>query len=402
LKRLLLLLIPVAILLVWLFTRRQAPPEVGFTKVTRETIESNLKTNGKVEPIEWAAVRAERAGTVLKIDTERGRPVTKGQLLVELDSADARIELSSAQARVSEAKAEIQGLAGGGRPVDLSEIESGINKARADLAVAQREYASLQRLIAKNAATTQELNTARENVDRINMQLQALESRRSSLVSKVDRSAAEARLHEAESTASAAAHRIELGQIRSPMTGIVYQFDLKSGAYLNPGDLVASVGRLNQVRVLVYVDEPELGRVEKGMPVTITWDAMPDRQWAGRVDKVPTQVMPLGTRQVGEVACTIENPDLTLIPGTNVNAEIHSKIVKSALTIPKEALRREGAQTGVLKLNGDRVEWRKVKLGASSITRAQVLEGLSEGDLIALPVDRPLKSGDRVQPVFAQ
>ena len=58
--------------------------------------------------------------------------------------------------------------------------------------------------------------------------------------------------------------------------------------------------------------------------------------------------------------CTIENPDLSLIPGTNINAEIRSRVVQKALTVPKEALRREGNDTGVLKLEGDKVVWRKV------------------------------------------
>ena len=89
--------------------------------------------------------------------------------------------------------------------------------------------------------------------------------------------------------------------VRAPIAGTVYQFDLKPGAYLNAGDLVASIGQLDRVRVKVFVDEPDLGRVKRGMPVGITWDAMPGRQWKGVVDKTPTQIVALGTRQVGEV-----------------------------------------------------------------------------------------------------
>ena len=117
------------------------------------------------------------------------------------------------------------------------------------------------------------------------------------------------------------------------------------------------------------------------------------------MEKVPLQVVALGTRQIGEVLCTIDNPDISLIPGTNINAEIRSSVVSNALTLPKEALRREANDTGVLKLEGNQVIWRKVKLGVSSVTRVQILEGLSEGDAVALPVDRQLKSGDEVVPI---
>lgn len=399
-KRLLILLIPVAALFIWLATRRAAPPEVPFTRVVREKIESTLNTNGKVEPIEWSAIRAVSDGTVEKVHVERGQSVVQGQLLVELDSADARTQLGGAQARISAARGELEVLSGGGRASDRAEIESGLNTARAELATAQREYESLQRLADKKAATATDVATARDAVQRAQLRIQSLERRRESLVSQPDRTIAEARIREAQSGAAEAARRIQLGQIRSPMNGILYQFEIKRGAYLNTGDLVASVGRLNQLRVIVYVDEPELGRVEKGMPVSITWDALPGRQWRGVVEKVPTQIVPLGTRQVGEVSCVIENPDLTLLPGTNVNAEIQSRVVKDALTIPKEALRREGNDSGVLKLQGEKVVFQRVKLGSASVTRTQILEGLAEGDAVALPVERPLKPGDTVAPVF--
>jgi HlyD family secretion protein len=136
------------------------------------------------------------------------------------------------------------------------------------------------------------------------------------------------------------------------------------------------------------------------MPVTIRWDAMPERRWEGTVDRVPTEIVTLGTRHVGEVGVVIDNPDNTLLPGTNVDAEIHSSVVQNALSIPKETIRREGAQTGVLKLNGDSVAWQPVKTGVASITRLQVLSGLNEGDAVALPTDKPIKAGDDVKPVF--
>ena len=58
--------------------------------------------------------------------------------------------------------------------------------------------------------------------------------------------------------------------------------------------------------------------------MTITWDALPGHQWKGEVDKLPTQIVPLGTRQVGEVGCVIENPDRDLLPNANINADIQA------------------------------------------------------------------------------
>ncbi len=400
LKRLLLIIVPIAILAGWYISRKSAPPQVAFARVSRETLISTLNTNGKVEPIEWSAIRAETAGAVEKVNVQKGQSVVKGQLLVELESGQARGELASAQAKIAEANAERQVLSTGGRSTELAEIESGLAAARASLVTARREFEATERLVAKQAATASDLNTTREAVQKLELQIQSYERRRTALVAPTDRAIADARVKDAESQANSASHRIELSQIRSPLSGTLYQFDIRQGSYLNPGDLVGSVGRLDKLRVIVYVDEPDLGRVAKGMAVTITWDALPGRRWKGVVEKTPTQVVPLGTRQVGEVNCIIDNPEGTLIPGTNINAEIVSQVVENALTIPKEAMRREGPVTGVLKLQGDRTVWQPIKTGATSVNRIQVLEGLTDSDAVALPVDRPLKSNEQVKPIF--
>jgi HlyD family secretion protein len=134
--------------------------------------------------------------------------------------------------------------------------------------------------------------------------------------------------------------------------------------------------------------------------VTITWDGMPGHQWKGTVDRLPTQIVPLGTRQVGEVGCVIENPDHDLLPNANITAEIKAEEIPGTLAIPKEVVRRQGPDIGVFLLQGDHVEWRKVSLGLSSYTRTQVLSGLNEGDAIALPTEKPLRNGERVDPAF--
>ena len=399
-KRLLWLAIPVLLLIVWLYARGPAPAEVPFAKATQETIVSTLNTNGKVEPIEWTAVHAPVGGPVQQVHVERGQAVRQGQLLVTIGVPDAQAEISSAQARINAAQAEIERMNQGGSAPEQAEIQSGLLRARSELAAAQREYETVQRLTAKNAATKAEVEAARQAVERAELQIQTLERRRGALVTPPDRSAAQARLQEAQSGANAASQRLAMGRVQSPTSGILYRLEVRPAGFVNPGDLIAEVGRLNQLRVRVYVDEPELGRVQKGMPVRITWDALPGREWKGFVESVPLQVVPLGTRQVGEVLCTIDNPDLTLIPGTNINAEILSSTVENAVTVPKEALRRQGSDTGVFVLaEGNRLAWRAVKTGVSSVTRVQIVSGLKPGELVALPVERPIKAGDEVRPI---
>lgn len=397
LKKLLVVLAPLVLIAGWFALRGKQPPEVPFAAVARGTLVSTLTTNGRIEPLEWVVVRSQGSGPVGQIHVRRGRTVQQGQILVTLDAGDLPAQLAAAQSRIAQAKAELETLSRGGRASELAEIESGLVRARAELATAQREFEIARRLSEKHAIPLAEVTSARDAVQKAELQIQSLERRRASLVTPPDKAAARARLEEAEKAAATATARLAATQVRSPLAGVLYSFDLKQGSFLNPGDEVGRVGKLAELRVVLYVDEPELGRVQKGMPVTITWDALPGRQWTGTVESVPLQVVALGTRQVGEVPCTIANPDLSLIPGTNINAEIRSRVVDNALTIPKEALRREGTQSGVLKLDGDRVVWQQVKLGAASLTHVQVLEGLAEGDRVALPTDTPLRPGSAVR-----
>lgn len=397
---LLLVLGGAAILVVWIFSKKATPPEIEFTKVTRETIASMLSTNGKVEPIEWMPARAGRAGVITRVLVSRGQRVKKDQPLVELDTRVADAELSKAEAAIQQARTEAQVLDQGGRVAERQQVDADLARARLDLEAAQKQYQGLERLVAKEAATRVELDSARQLVDQLQLRIKALEAHKTALVTGADKEIAQAKVQEAQSAAQIARTNLALSVVHAPMDGTVYDFDLKQGGFVNPGDLIARVGRLDRVRVTVYVDEPDLGKVRKGELALITWDAMPGHQWKGAVDKLPTQVAPLGTRQVGEVGCIIENPDRDLLPNANITAEIESTEVPNAFALPKEAIRRQGSETGVFLLEGDRVVWRKVSLGVSSYTKSQVLSGLNEGDAVALPTEKPLKNGSRVEPAF--
>lgn len=395
----LLTLVVVGILFWSLIKWRRQPPEIPFTKVARETIVSSVSTNGKVEPIDWATARAERSGPVVAILIDRGKRVEQGATLVEIDASDAKADLTSAHARIEQTKADLAMFDRGGRATDLADISSGIDKAKLDLAAAQKDFDVNTRLQAKGAATSMEVAAAKQRVESAQLQIRSLDQKRQSLVAGPDRAAALARLHDAESAAKLAEEHIRQSVVRAPISGVVYQFDLKKGAYLTTGDVVAYIGKLDRVHVNVYVDEPDLGRVKRGLPVSITWDALPGRTWKGTVDKTPTQVEALGSRQVGQVICIIENPDRDLLPGTNVTAEILAESVQNALTVPREAIRRELGQAGVFMLAGDRVVWKKITMGIGNTTRAQV-EGVNEGDSIALPTEKPLKEGMIVKPEY--
>ncbi len=385
---------------IWLAVRwKNAPPEVRYTVVRTGTLVDTLVTNGKVEPVSFAEVRAARGGSLLRLPVAKGAAVRAGAVVAELENAEFAAAVEAAQARVGQMENELQSMQGGGRAAELADIDGQLARLQLEQRQMEAEAAALRRLAARQAATRQEVTAVEDRLASIAAQRQALSARRSVLFPAADRAALESRLREARAAVEAARARAAQAILRTPVGGVVYDMELRPGAYLNSGDLVARVGNTAELLVRVYVDDPELGRVSPGLPAVITWDAMPERRWEGKVEKMPSQIVALGTRQVGEVLLRIDNKDLQLPPGANINAAIRSREAAGALIVPKEALRREGGVAGVFALEGGRVAWRPVRTGVSNITDAQILEGLTAGDRVLLPADAVIRPGMAVTPV---
>ena len=383
----------------WAIRRHSSPPQVVFAKVTRGSISSVISTNGKVEPIDYVEVRADSAGLIRRMLVQNGEAVTKDQVLAELSTPGLQDEIDAATAREAQARADLSTLQAGGSSAQIAELDGNLSRLRADRDAAQKNLDSLDRLVQKQAATPYEATQARQALQSLDVQIQALEARRKALVGKGDLAAAEAHLHEAEANLALAKSHVTRAQIRTPIAGTVYDLPARLGTYLNPGDLIARIGKLDPVRVRVYVDEPELGRVEMGQKVRITWDGLPGREWSGVVASLPSEIVALGSRQVGEVLCTIENPKHELVPGTNINAFILTEVVENALTVPKTAV-RESNGTGVFLLEPDNtVKWQPVTTGISDALRVEIKAGLKEGDAVQ-STDQPVKDGTPVTPVY--
>jgi HlyD family secretion protein len=398
------LILPLLLLVWWGLDRRDATVTIHFSSVRQAVIESTVSTNGKIEPQEWAAARAETSGVVRSVSVERGQQVKAGQTLVTLDTSAAESAVAAALAAREQAQAESAAFAAGGKASALADLNNSIASAQSAIRIAQRDYESMQRLGAKQAATKLQVQSAKDELEKARRHLVSLEDQKKTLVTASDRTVAEAKLRDATAALALARHQLALSTVLAPIAGTLYQFDLKIGAYLQPGMVVGLVGNLDRVKVTVYVDEPDLGRVAKDLPVDITWDAQPAKHWWGHVTRLPTEVIALGTRTVGEVSTVVDNPNHDLLPGVSVNVRIVSKVVKDAVSIPKAALRTIRGVNGVYRLSGDMLSWKPVTTGVSDVNNVQVVSGLSNGDKVADrvidPSDAEIHDGLRVKPVF--
>ena len=356
---------------------RGGPTVVPFAKVSRGRLVSTLGTNARIEPLEWAVVRAPAAGKLATLTIALGDTVRAGQAVGAMDAEAARAAVVQAEAALEQARAALAAAERGPARQLVAEVDGELATARVEADQARRRVKNLEALAAAQAATRLELEQAKDRAAVAEARVEALAKRRSTL--ETDRAAvdsARARVKEAGSVLAVARAALAKTAVVSPMAGTVYSLEVKPGAVLENGAAIAEVGKLEELRAVVAVDEPEMGRVGVGMPVEFTWDAQPGRKWAGRV----------------------ENADRTLPAGANVNATILSKTVEGALIAPKEALRRENGETVAYVAEGGRVRRRVLQTGVSSITHVEVLGGLKEGDLVALPTEQPLTDGLAVTP----
>ena len=106
-----------------------------------------------------------------------------------------------------------------------------------------------------------------------------------------------------------------------------------------------------------YFDEPEIGKLAKGQPVRIVWEAKPGKQWHGHILRVPTTIMSYqGTRNVGECISSVDDNDGDMIPNTNVTVTVTEAQRSNVLTIPREALHSEGGRDFVYRIVGGAAE----------------------------------------------
>ena len=129
----------------WMRLRNTVVP-VRTEQVTRQNIASVISTNGKVEPVKNFAAYAPAPAVVKRILVREGDHVKQGQLLLELDDADARAQAAKALAQLRAAEADLQAAQTGGTHEQVLTTQSDLEKAQAEHSDAQRNFDAVQRL----------------------------------------------------------------------------------------------------------------------------------------------------------------------------------------------------------------------------------------------------------------
>ncbi len=366
----------------------------------RGPIRSVVSTNGKIEPVLNFEAHAPIATTVKRLLVKEGDHVRKGELLLELDDADIRTQAARAQAQIKAAQAEQSALKTGGTQEEVLTLNSQLSKARSARDLAQRNLDAFRRLQQQGAASPGEVRQAEDNLQREQADVNLLEQKQKDRYSSPEIAKVQAQASEAQASYDAAEDAVSKSMVRAPFDGLVYALPVKQGAFVQAGDLLLQEADLAHVLVRAFVDEPDVGRLQSGQRVEVTWDALPGRTWTGTVSTVPSTVKLRGSRNVGEATCVVDNKDLRLLPNVNVGVTIVAAEHSNVLTLQRDALRIDESKPYVYRIVDNHLKRQTIEFSLQNLTRVEITSGLSEGDRVALPAeDKPLSDGATVKVV---
>jgi HlyD family secretion protein len=375
--------------------------QVRAVEASRQSLESTISTNGRVEPEMNYQKFSPLSTTVKAVYVQTGDHVEAGKLLLTLDDLQARVRLAAAQSGVKTAQAALDAITHNGTLAERQASAADVTHAQIERDQAQRDLDALTKLQATGAASSSEVAAARQRVQSATAALEASQTSAKSHYSPSDMARAQAALDEAEASLAAARDVESNTQVRAPAAGTIYTLNVRRTDFVEEGKLLLQLADLKQERVRAYFDEPEIGSLSVGQPAVIKWDAKPGKLWHGHIERVPVTVTQYNTRSVGEVLIQIEGGDDDLLPDTNVTVTVTTSSQANALTIPREALHVENGRPFVFRLIGNELKRTPVTYGTMNLNQVAIVSGLNPGDWVATGSisGQPLQEGVPIRPV---
>lgn len=331
-----------------------APSPVTLADVMRESLQEQAVLTGTAEPLREAELSTRIDGLVTRLLVDEGDTVEAGQPILELDARLAELEVEAARARVEEAR------------------------ARHDDAIRRRD--ELLELKKGRHASETDIQSAIANVD---MTAAALSAERAAL--------------------SRAEELRDRHRLSAPFAGIIAAKHVETGEWVQRDEAAVELVSLDTLRIRATLPQRDYVRVGAGADVTLRFDALPDRDFPGRVltrvasGNVNTRSFP--------VLIDIPNPDGLLAPGMSARVRVDlAGNTAQTLTVPRDAV--------VAKSDGTREVWRvrvddgdakafpiNVETGRARGERIEILRGeIAAGDQVVLLGNERLRPGQSVAP----
>jgi HlyD family secretion protein len=377
-------------------------PQISTATVSQTTLGVTVSASGNVSAGRRVDIYPPLAGTLAKVYVKNGQAVKAGQKLAVMDKAPLELAVSQAKAALKQAKS---GLA---TVKDAVPTCLDLQAARASVCAAEESYdaAKAELQAAKNpkppaTATKASVESAEAAVKSARASVLGAKAN----VAKLERaqnvgpaqSAAEAAIESAQAAYDVAVANLEAATITSPLVGTVFLnptglagADLElplptAGSGVAPAAAPFSVAALNATVFTAQVDEADVDRVRVGMNADVTLDAFPGHTFKTTVVHINPAAQPTATGgTIFEVDLALVNTGKTILLGMKGDSTVQVSSIKGAITIPVEALFNENGNNFVYKVENNKLVQTTITVGATTDTQVEVVQGLKQGDVVAL------------------
>lgn len=402
-----LVVLALGILLYNKFKPKEEAPNYITTPAKTGDIERNVMASGKVKALNTVDVGAQVSGEVTRLYVDVGDEVKKGDLIAQIDQVTQKNTLSNQQATLEQGRAGLQSAQAEyySRKAGLESAQADLASREADLKQAISDYDRLKPLLAQDAISQQEVQTAKTNVDKARASVAAAKAaiktaQAAVVTAQANIASNEADIRKAETNLSTASTDLGYTTIRAPIDGTVVAVVTEQGTTVNANQAaptIVTLADLSTVRINAQISEADVINVKAGMPVYFNTIGNPDQKY----DAVLTAIEP-APEQISTTSSTdsaiyyigyVEVPNPERRFRIDMTAQVYVVIDKASntLMVPSAAIRKGGGSdsspngTYVRVLKADEsVEDRPVKVGIDNRVNAQILSGLKAGEAVII------------------
>lgn len=340
-----------------------APIPVKVAKAVVGDLVMTLKSPGEAYTEKRIAMKSEVGGVVKNLYAAEGRHVREGDLLLELDDREFRLNLERLEAQrlryLSELFMERQ----------FSLSDEAPSQAVVDkVAKAQADFDRVAEGFKGGVASQADLEKAQAALE-----LALIEAGRK----KDEVQAATKGLTQAEVDVKIARLNLDKTRIRAPFAGIVTDLKISPKERLDAGRELFTLVDISRIKVKAKVLESEVGKVVAGREVDLRFSAFPGRSFRGRIEAV-SPVIDAADKTCG-VYVAMDNPSEEIKPGMHAEVEFPTEIFPGRLLVPQQAILVRGGRKLVFAVEGDTAKWRYVEVGLENERFAEVLPGKEPG-----------------------
>lgn len=345
------------------------PLAIATIAVQSQPIVRYLRVTGSLLADEQAEVSAEATGRVVETPVERGARVPQGALLARISAVETSAQLQEAEANAAQLEARL-GLTEG-QAFDARRVPDVMN-AKASLEWAEAEFGRIGSLLEQKVVSQSEYDQRRTQVEAARQQYQMAQN----VAGQSYRS-----LEAARARVALARKAVADTSIRAPFSGLVAERVVSIGDYVTRGARVATVVRIDPMRVELTVPEQSVSLIKVGQPVRVTVDAYPGEEFTAKIRYISPSL------RADQRALTVEaiaaNADGRLKPGLFATASIEQPQSAPALLVPSTAIETVAGTSRVYVVTGDKVEERIVTLGEVVGQQVELTSGVAKGEVVA-------------------